>query len=351
MEDSQVIDEPDESLFDSSTTASEVTATTDGTSSFLKKLTCEDVPLKAAQNKIISGMDELCKKHGGPAQYLASQLPSQKLREEFLWHLMEKYPEADTHFYTTCAQLPPVQMDDLGSTTPLCVHVGVLGFDLTCSMKPPPGHQRTMALVEQMVVDGFSTNSDPLLVVQSREIADDVKVLAPWVSSDRKQEPVTPFSVGYLKGMLRACTVLAMVHWCWKNDLPLDVHLPILAKSICTVYIHHAQQSSRVDECLQNMKVSSRGSLRKMTNVIEIVFMIKGLCNFGLDDFASFLRRWNQMSARSHQIVGKRAVAIKLLFDTAPKAAQFKNQWGEAPVSAKLFLAGLVRIYIGVKPQ
>ena len=68
------------------------------------------------------------------------------------------------------------------------------------------------------------------------------------------------------------------------------------------------------------MKQSSKGSLRKMTNVIEIVFMIKGLVTFGLNDFSSFVRRWNGMCAKSHAISGKRAVALKLLFDIAPKA-------------------------------
>ena len=94
----------------------------------------------------------------------------------------------------------------------------------------------------------------------------------------------------------------------------------MLAKSVTTIFVHHSQQSSRIEECLQNMKQSSRGSLRRMTNIIEIVFMVKGLVSFGLNDFASFVRRWNAMSARSHLISGKRAVALKMLFDVAPKA-------------------------------
>jgi hypothetical protein len=68
------------------------------------------------------------------------------------------------------------------------------------------------------------------------------------------------------------------------------------------------------------MKQSSRGSLRKQTNVIEVCFMVKGLLAFGLNDFTSFVRRWNSMSARSHHIVGKRAMALKLLFESAPEA-------------------------------
>jgi hypothetical protein len=276
--------------------------------------------LRHVQNQLVKGMDMMCKTFGGPAQYLAHEVPSVDAHVDFLEHMRTAYPESDQHYYTSCAQLPAVSNDDLGTTPALCCHVGVLGFDKSCSMKPPPGHARTMGLVEQIVVDGFCTSAEPLLVVQSRDEADIVKVPAPWGSSDRDQEPIVPFSVGYMKGMLRAAVMLGIVHWCWKNNVDLATQHPMLAKSVTTIFVHHSQQSSRIEECLQNMKQSSRGSLRRMTNIIEIVFMVKGLVSFGLNDFASFVRRWNAMSARSHLISGKRAVALKMLFDVAPKA-------------------------------
>ena len=276
--------------------------------------------LSIVQNKLVKGMEMMCKAFGGPVQYLAHEVPSVGHHGLFLEHLRNEYPESDQHYYTSCAQLPPVHNDDLGTTPALCVHAGVLGFDKSCSMKPPPGYARTMGLTEQIVVDGFCTSAEPLLIVQSRAEADIVKVPAPWESSDKGLEPIVPFSVGYMKGMLRASVMLALVHWCWKNGVDLPSQHPMLAKSVTTIFVHHSQQSSRIEECLQNMKQSSRGSLRRMTNIIEIVFMVKGLVSFGLNDFASFVRRWNAMSARTHLISGKRAVALKMLFDVAPKA-------------------------------
>ena len=78
--------------------------------------------------------------------------------------------------------------------------------------------------------------------------------------------------------------------------------------------------ASRVDEALQNMKLSCRGSLRKATNTIQCVFMVRSLMTFGLTDTMTFVRQWNAMSARQFQIVGKRAQTLKLLFDNAPAA-------------------------------
>ena len=77
---------------------------------------------------------------------------------------------------------------------------------------------------------------------------------------------------------------------------------------------------SRVDEALRNMKLSRRGSLRKATNTIQCVFMIRSLMIFGLADTMTFVRQWNAMSARQFQIVGKRAQTLKLLPDNAPAA-------------------------------
>ena len=279
-----------------------------------------DLPLKQVQDQIMCGMEGMCQKYGGPVQYLSHMLPDIASHDAFLKYLVDKFPEVESQYYTSCAHLPPITNDDLATTTPVCVHVSVLGFDMSCSMKPPPGQSRTMGVMEQIVVDGFRTSEEPLLVVQSRPSATIVRVDPPWQSSEPGQSPIAPFSVGYMKGMLRASTLLAMLHWCMQNGIDLHTSHPVLAKSVSTIFVHHSQQSSRIDECLQNMKQSSRGSLRKMTNVIEIVFMIKGLITFGLNDFSSFVRRWNAMSAKSHTIVGKRAVALKLLFDSAPKA-------------------------------
>ena len=56
-----------------------------------------------------------------------------------------------------------------------------------------------------------------------------------------------------------------------------------------------------------------------MTNVIQLVTILNGLFKHGLTDIGVFIRKWNQTSARTHLIVGKKAMAVKLLLDCAPK--------------------------------
>ena len=84
--------------------------------------------------------------------------------------------------------------------------------------------------------------------------------------------------------------------------------------------VHHIALGSKPDEALQNMKLSARGSIRKKTNIIQVVVMVKKLYQHGLHDFSVFVRRWNGMSAKVDHIAGKRAMALKLLFEVAPEA-------------------------------
>ena len=65
-----------------------------------------------------------------------------------------------------------------------------------------------------------------------------------------------------------------------------------------------------------NMKMSSRGDVRRANNIIEICVMIKEM---GSVDVGLFQRTWNKQSAREHQIIGRKASALKNIFDLGPE--------------------------------
>ena len=48
--------------------------------------------------------------------------------------------------------------------------------------------------------------------------------------------------------------------------------------------VHHVSMGSWLAEALQNMKLSSRGSIRKKTNIIQTAVIVK---NLGSDDALS----------------------------------------------------------------
>ena len=75
-----------------------------------------------------------------------------------------------------------------------------------------------------------------------------------------------------------------------------------------------------MDEALENMKLSLRGSIRKIVNVIQLAMMIDNLTKkHGLQDFGVFIRKWNQGCSRTHEIDGEKAYALKLLFEVASR--------------------------------
>jgi hypothetical protein len=252
----------------------------------------------------------------GPAQYLQALTDQEK--QDFVDYLWQYFPERDDLLYHYGRDLPPVEEGDIGMTPATIVHVAALGFDADCSLKPPPGKELFRQLSEHMLQDGFLTTGEPLLVVQSHEPA--ISLNAPWPSPGGSGPGLVAASLGYLKGMARSVTALLLVHRAWRLGLDMRQAHPKLYDSFLKIYVHHVRQPTKTDEALHNMKLSARGSIRKKTNLIQTVMMVSKLQVLGLHDFTVFVKKWNAMAVRADQIIGRRAVAMKLLLEHAPKA-------------------------------
>ncbi|CAK9028727.1 unnamed protein product [Durusdinium trenchii] len=116
-------------------------------------------------------------------------------------------------------------------------------------------------------------------------------------------------------------TLLMLLHRC--KALGLNGSSPGLAplwSSVTRIWVHCMESSNRIDEALTNMKLSSRGSLRKANNLIQLVFMLQNLKSLGLSDSSAFVQRWNKMSSKTFQIVGRKASALKLLLEQTPQS-------------------------------
>lgn len=266
------------------------------------------------KNMILEDAQTHLSQSGGAMQYL--QHVDLRSFGEWLW---QTFPENDQFLYHRKASLPTVKESDTSQTTPLLIHVAALGLHRACSLKPPPSQRLSMALLEQYLVDGFVTStvdSGPLLVLERTVLPEGLPDL--W--QDDSPDALQPFSLAYLKGMARATTLLFLLHRLYVNQVAVVEDLPKLHDGVCKIHCFHIKPESRVEEALSNMKMSCRGSLRKSTNLIQAVIMVQTLHTMGLTDHMSFVRRWNQMAARQFQFVGKRNVALKLMFEDAPKA-------------------------------
>ena len=254
-------------------------------------------------------------KYGGPRQYLLAQLPDHSSQNAFAHWLWTEFPERDDIFYNHNQTFETLATEaEMATSSPLIFHVAALGYLTKCSHKPPPGMQKFGLLLEQYLLDGFVTSTEPLLLSQPPSLQA-LGLVQLWGSPG---EPVLPTaSLGYMQGQARTATLLALLKWCHCDGWVLEEVHPILHKTVLQVYAHKIHCASQLDEALMNMKLSVRGSIRTQNNIIQTVIMIRNLNMLGAADVTTFVRKWNAQSARSTQIIGKKAASIKLLFEVS----------------------------------
>ena len=137
-----------------------------------------------------------------------------------------------------------------------------------------------------------------------------------------EESALKPFSLGYLKGRARLTSLFALLLSVFEEEVSLDdlkSFCPKLFDSVSVIWVQHMRQNSKEDEVLCNLKLSTRGSLRKAANLIQIAFMVRRLLASGGTDYTTFLRKYNQQSVAAHQLRGRKQTALKLLFESAPK--------------------------------
>ena len=256
----------------------------------------ESVPgqeeVNATRAEIMKAMSEIGKTFGNPRTYLLKKMPAGADREKFSQWLWDAFPESDDVLYHHESKLPEAQEGDLSTEVPMCVHVASLGFDKVGSMKPPPGKDVFGQLVENILLDGFVTGGDALLVCQPEELSDGSR--PPWGGNDVH----CAFSLGYVKGQARATSLLAILYYCFEKQIDLQTVHKKLFESVTKVWVFRVAYTTRADEALANMRLSARGSIRRANNLIITVVMLQNLGKQGAGDTSSFVRRWVGIDSR-----------------------------------------------------
>ena len=278
-----------------------------------------DTELQRFCSRFTKELTDIIKKEGSPFHYIHMVLDTDDKKVCFTQWLWTTFPEKEDIFYHYSSNLPWVEGElALGSAAPLAMHIVTMGYTLGCSLKPPPGLVTSTMLLEQYAVDGFITSGEPLFVCQPSALQE----LKIYEGLDLYTGPpplIKMHSLGYIKGQARTLNLMALLVWCYINDVQIREIHPKLWETCRIVYVQPLHTGSKMDEALFNMKFSVRGSIRKQNNVIQTVIMVQALFTHGLSDIMVFIRKWNSQSARSSQFIGKKAMALRLLFESAPK--------------------------------
>ena len=248
---------------------------------------------------------------GGPAQYLEKKLSGQAAQDSFLSWLWKEFPLRSDKLYNLDTPLPTVNFKERAESLPSKVHIGTLGFMMACSLKPPPSSHAAHTLCQHLLTEGFLSSDKPLLVKHLHDSEILAGLSAPW-SKEACGQPLAAFSLGYVKGMLRASTVLALLHLFWEdgNGSSLLAAFPTFKESCEVVYVHHVSLPSVESEVFNNFLISIRDSISKPPNFMTWLHTLRALKKRGYDDSAAVISRFNQLVAKSSWLVGSKATAL-----------------------------------------
>jgi hypothetical protein len=340
-------------------TVSEVTHTNEWAT--VTETDADDVKTTAFIKRVMKSMLCIMKDYGGPYEFIRHELmldadaplaleKSTKLKNEFAEWLWTEFPEKQDFHYHHDSLLPSTTEKDMAHSLPLTIHLSSLAYNQLASVKPPPGQDVFLSLVERYMIDGFVTSSEPGLIVQPDSLAHQPLIELP-PCDNRNQLKVA--SIGYIKFWSRTCSLMTFLLWVKKNNVNLQREHAMLYESLLCIYVHHVPQDTKVDEALVNLTKSAAGSIRRAPNTISIIMIIFNLLQAGaLQDYSEFVRRWNRKSGSASAIQGKRATALKFLFELAPREAviimynhigkmsQGSSAWSDDNIASKKLFPG-----------
>ena len=209
-------------------------------------------------------------------------------REAFASWLIDTFPEKDSLLYVHSSDIASVPEADLATEMPSCVHVGSLGHDALVSLKPPPGRDVFKKLADEILLDGFVTSGEPLLITQPDELKD-LYNTQHIPANDPTRHSV--HSLGYMKGQARAVTLLCILHYCYNLKIDISMAHPKLFNSVTEIWVVKVAIATRIDEALANMKYSARGSIRRANSLITTVLRLRNVARHGLNDPGTFVWR------------------------------------------------------------
>ena len=216
-----------------------------------------DAPLDGAMNEmhknILSDASAAWAKAGGPVQYLVVRYSSQKEKNEFADGLRAKFPAVPTLNYQDKLPLPNTLVaGGCDPRAPLCLHPVHFAFGPTASMKALPEMNVALRLAEEMLLDGFLSQTEPVQIAV---------VVVP--DGEMAESPLPIQSIGYVKGQARVCTLLGLLSIMMDANVDVANTLPNLYRTACAIHCHHAVYATKRDELFANFSASHRGAIRK----------------------------------------------------------------------------------------
>ena len=145
-------------------------------------------------------------KNGTPLQILAKKYPSAHDKDQYARILWQQFPPMESHPPWMRADLPGKQEESLTAEDVIVMHLATISFSAT-SMVCEPTIDKIMKLVDEILTDGFVTDTEPLIlnVTPMQMEQQGLEGIPPWgatVGVDGSAS-LRPFSVCHHKSAAR----------------------------------------------------------------------------------------------------------------------------------------------------
>ena len=139
-----------------------------------------------------------------PLQLLEKMYPSVHDKDQYARILWQQFPPMASHPPWMRADLPGKQEESLTAEDVIVMHLATISFSAT-SMVCDPTIDKIMKLVDEILTDGFVTDTEPLIlnVTRTQMEQQGLKGIPPWGAMIDGSESIRPFSVCHHKSSAR----------------------------------------------------------------------------------------------------------------------------------------------------
>ena len=155
------------------------------------------------RDAILADLKAKLKNHT-PLQLLEKKYPSVHDKDQYARILWQQFPPMESHPPWMRADLPGKQEESLTAEDVIVMHLATISFSAT-SMVCEPTIDKIMKLVDEILTDGFVTDTEPLIlnVTPMQMEKEGLEGISPWGAMVDGVASLRPFSVCHHKSAAR----------------------------------------------------------------------------------------------------------------------------------------------------
>ena len=166
------------------------------------------------RDAIVADLKAKLKNHT-PLQLLETKYPSVHDKDQYARILWQQFPPMASHPPWMSADLPGKQEESLTAEDVIVMHLATISFSAT-SMVCEPTIDKIMKLVDEILTDGFVTDTEPLIlnVTPMQMEQQGLDGIPPWGATVGVDgfASLRPFSVGHHKSAARVIALLLLLN-------------------------------------------------------------------------------------------------------------------------------------------